>query len=423
MNIRMYNYSVSSVHDVLLDGVRELGLNVLEPLINDRFVGFGKAQGTIDSGRRVNAARAFLSPIKNRRNLYVMKSSRVDKILLEGTRARGVRVSLKNGQSIDLTASKEVILSAGSVASPQLLMLSGIGPKQHLQQMGVPVIADLPVGRNLQDHIVWLGLHVMFVNRTSTPPSPLHGLDVVYDFFMHNSGLLATVSNSLLGFVNVSDPTSKYPDIQFHMGHMERWNLPGIQSLATGFNLDDEVLQDFQKMIMEGDLVMAASILLKPKSRGSIQLRSTDPAEPVRIHANYLNDKDDLQKMVKSVDVIRALVNTEALKKHGMWIRHVDLSGCRHTVPDSTEYWECNVRHMTGSLFHAAGTARMGPASDPEAVVDPRLRVHGIEGLRVIDASVMPTITSANINAPTMMIAEKGSDLVKEDWLAARDEL
>ncbi|XP_076665166.1 glucose dehydrogenase [FAD, quinone] [Andrena cerasifolii] len=423
MNIRTYNYSVSSVHDVLLDGVRDLGLNVLEPLINDRFVGFGKAQGTIDSGRRVNAAKAFLSPIKDRRNLYVMKSSRVDKILLEGTRARGVRVSLKNGQSIDLTATKEVILSAGSVASPQLLMLSGIGPKQHLQQLMVPVISDLPVGRNLQDHMIWLGLQIAYVNRTSTPPSPLHDMDVVYDFLMHSGRLLGTLGLSLLGFVNSNDPTSKYPDVQLLMGHTERWNSPGIRSLAIAFNFDDEVVEDYQKAIMEGDLILAASALLKPKSRGSIQLRSTDPAEPVKILANYLDDKDDLQTMVKTVDVVRALVNTDTLKKYDMRIRHVNVSGCRHAEPDSPEYWECNIRHMATSLFHAAGTARMGPVSDPEAVVDPRLRVHGIEGLRVIDASVMPTITSGNINAPTMMIAEKGADLVKEDWLTARDEL
>ncbi|XP_076249807.1 glucose dehydrogenase [FAD, quinone] [Calliopsis andreniformis] len=424
MNLRNYNYTPSNVQNIILDGARELGLNILEPLNGDRFVGLGRTLGTIDSGRRINVAKAFLTPIKDRQNLYVMKSSRVDKILLKGTKATGVRVTLKDGKSVDIEASKEVILSAGSIASPQVLMLSGIGPKKHLEDMGIPVVADLPVGKNLQDHVFWFGMSISYVNQSQTPPSPMAMLDMAYDFLVHNDGDLAQLPIDLMGFLNVNDPTSKYPDVQVQFGHFPQWQPFKITTLMTAFNVIDEVVQEIEKQVMESDVVLAGVILLNPKSVGKVELRSTNPAEPVKIYANYLAEKEDLQTLLKSVDAVKSLLNTEAFKKYGMRLRHVDIPNCRHTQPDSKEYWECSIRNIATMLFHAVGTAKMGPAGDSEAVVDPRLKVKGIEHLRVIDASIMPTIVSANINAAVMMIAEKGADMVKEDWsVKARDEL
>lgn len=416
MNIRRYNYSLTNIQDIILSSVHELGLNVLEPLTGDRFVGFGRAMGTVENMRRVNTAKAFLSPIKDRKNLYVIKSSRVDKILLEGHRATGVRVTLKDGESIDIKASKEVILSAGSIASPQIMMLSGIGPKEHLTEMGIPTVADLPVGKNLQDHIVWLGIQIAYVNESAMPPSPKFLMDATYEYLVHNSGELATAGIDLVGFVNVNDPNSVYPDIQFHFGHFPRWNPDKVESLMSAFMFDDELIREARENIMESDLLFPCAVLLNPKSRGVLKLRSVDPADPVKIYANYLTEEEDLKTLLKSVDTIKSLLNTEAMKKYGMWLRHIDIPGCRHTQPYSTEYWECSIRHIATSLFHAVGTVRMGPSNDPRAVVDARLKVHGIDRLRVIDASIMPNIVSGNTNAPTMMIAEKGADMIKEDW-------
>ncbi|XP_043257479.1 glucose dehydrogenase [FAD, quinone]-like [Colletes gigas] len=416
MTLRNYNNTFWSVDDSVLDAAREIGLGVLEPVIGDRFIGFGRSMGTLDNSRRVNAAKAFLSPIRDRKNLYVLKSARVEKVLVFNSQATGVRVTLRDGQSINIKASKEVILSAGSIGSPQLMMLSGIGPKEHLQQMGIPTLADLPVGKNLQDHLGWFGLHVSYVNETATPPSPTFLLDGVYDYLLHNKGLLATFPFDLLGFVNVHEPTSKYPDIQFHVSAFPQFNPVMVSNLLKMFNFQDEIVEEITKTIMDTSLLTFSSVLLNPESRGLLELRSRNPTDPVKIYANYLTEEKDLQTLIKSVDVVKSLLKTEAFKKHKMELRPVDTSGCRHTKPDSMEYWECNIRHMSTTLFHPVGTAKMGPHGDPTAVVDSRLRVHGVQGLRVIDGSIMPTIVSGNTNAPIMMIAEKGADMVKEDW-------
>ncbi|XP_016907244.2 glucose dehydrogenase [FAD, quinone] isoform X2 [Apis cerana] len=418
MRIRHYNYTATDIQNVILEAARELGYEILEPLNGDRFVGFGKAMGTLDDGRRVNAAKAFLSPVKHRRNLYVMKSSRVDKVLFEDDgRASGVRIALKNDRRIDVRAAKEVILSAGSVASPQILMLSGIGPRGHLEEMGIPIVYDLPVGENLQDHAIWLGTYLLFVNESVTSPPPVDAIyDSTYEYLMHKTGLLRDLPIDLLGFVNVTDPSSRYPDVQFIVAPIYRFDNNILTTVMNSFDIMDELVTDMSRVITKASLVILCPILLKPRSRGVVKLRSIDPADPVKIHANYFAEKGDLETLLKSVDVVKALVNTETLKRHGMRLHHFDIPGCRHTEPDTEEYWECSIRHVSASLFHACGTARMGPADDSRTVVDSRLKVHGVDGLRVIDASIMPSIISGNINAPTMMIAEKGADMIKEDW-------
>ncbi|CAK9810593.1 Glucose dehydrogenase [FAD, quinone] [Anthophora quadrimaculata] len=334
MNLRNYNYTMTNMQEVILDAARELGLNVLEPLIGDRFVGYGKS----------------------------------------------------------------------------------LGPKKHLEDMGIPVLTDLPVGKNLQDHIVWLGMHIGYLNESVAPVPPTYAMDITYEYLVHKSGELASVGIDLLGFINVADPNPKYPDIEIDFGHFPRWNMFKIGTLLKGFDVEETLIHEIFKKNMDMDLIIPCTILLKPKSRGKLELRSIDPADPVKIYANYFTEEEDMKTLLKTTNQIKSMLKTETMKKYGMSLQHFDIPGCRHTKPDSDAYWECSARHLAASLFHAVGTAKMGPAGDPTAVVDPRLKVHGIERLRVIDASIMPNITSGNTNAPTMMIAEKGADMIKEDW-------
>jgi len=417
LSIRYYNYSQPEIQEIVLQAAREMGVPILDTINGDKFVGYGIAQGTLDKGHRVSVSKAYLSPIKHRSNLYVMKSTRADAILLDNTRAVGVRMTLKDGRSIDVKASKEIILSAGSIASPQLLMLSGIGPEKHLREMGIPTIVNLPVGKNLQDHVLWYGLSLSFKNQNATPPSPTFFLDAAYEYLIHNRGPLITVGGfDLTGFINVHDSNAKYPDIQFMNSYTPQWHTSMITDFFNGLNVDTEIIQKLTEILTEADMLNFFSVLLKPKSIGEIRLRSKNPADPVRIYANYFSEQEDLDTILKSLDFVKKMINTETFKRHEFRLRHIDIPDCRHTKFDSDEYWKCNLRYTSSTTFHPVGTTKMGPQGDPTAVVNPRLKVHGIQGLRVIDASIMPTITGGNTNAPTIMIAEKGADFIKEDW-------
>ncbi|XP_066602937.1 glucose dehydrogenase [FAD, quinone]-like [Prorops nasuta] len=420
--IRPYNFTGSNMQELLIKAAKEMKIPIMDYLNAGVFAGYGRAHGHLDQGRRVNVAKAFLAPIKDRQNLYVMKSARVDKILLNKNRASGVLVTLKTGESIEIKASKEVILSAGSIASPQILMLSGIGPKKHLKEMNISVIADLPVGENLKDHLLWFGLHLTYPNP-GNPPSPTILLDYSYQYLIHNSGELASTGGTdLLGFLNLTDYHDKYPDVQFIHASVPRWHTFKGECVLKSLGMNEETIDAYSKLIMEGDVYTFCSILLKPKSTGRLRLVSSDPAVPMKIYANYIRDKDDLETLLRSVDFVKRMQETETLKKLNIKLAHFDIPNCRHTVPDSREYWECSLRNVATSVYHPVSTARMGPKGDSRAVVDPTLKVHGIKGLRVADASIMPTITSGNTNAPTLMIAEKAAHLIKQEW-ALKDEL
>lgn len=326
--------------------------------------GAGLYQLTIKDGKRHSVAAAFLLPILDRPNLTVQTGALVTRLLFEGTRTIGVEY-LHEGTLHQVYVNQEVILSAGAFDSPKLLMLSGIGNAEYLRSLDIPVVADLPgVGQNLQDHVAVVVAHQATQNLQPAPTSNIGEAGL----FVHTEGNLEAA-----------------PDLQFFSGPV-LWVPPGYPDGGSGF--------------------ASTVCLARPQSRGHVTLHSIDPNDSPRIQMNYLQHESDVQKLVEGLRIIRKLFNTNAFDE----FRGEEAAPGADVT--SNEALQAYIREVVDTNFHPVGTCKMGP--DPMAVVDSELRVHGVDQLRVVDASIMPTITTANTNAATIMIGEKAADLMKD---------
>jgi choline dehydrogenase-like flavoprotein len=355
----------------------------------DHLLGVGLTQVTQKNGERCSTAKAFLTPNLGRPNLQVITGAHTTRILMEGKRAVGVEYR-RGGEIKEIRAAREVLLSAGALQSPQILLLSGIGPAAHLQQHGIAVVHDLPgVGKNLQDHI-----------------------DIVHSYE-------AGVPGGLFGL----SPTGIWSVVK----GMIRWSrsrkgmLTSNFAEGTGFvkTLPDEALADVQlvfivaKLIDHGRKLLLGngySIhvgLLRPKSRGRVSLASADPLAAPMIDTNFLSEQDDVDRLVRGFKLARDIMRQPALTRFG------GKESRNSAGLQSDAQIEDFIRDHADSAYHPAGTCRMGHG--PLDVVDDRLRVKGIAGLRVVDASIMPNLVSGNTNAPTIMIAEKAADMIKAE--------
>ncbi|XP_051155547.1 glucose dehydrogenase [FAD, quinone]-like [Leptopilina boulardi] len=352
-------------------------------------------QTTSFNGSRISANEAFIQPIKRkRRNLFIKKMVLVNKILIDPNtnKATGIEYfSIITGKNKTAKVKKEVILSAGTVNSPKLLMLSGIGPIDELKKHNIPIIKNLSVGHNLQDHVSFVGVTVNKSNNYSCKKK----LQDLYHYWDTQRGPLAAMGlTSVTSFLQTKFATNNTaPDIQFMFG--------GDGKIFSYYDV-------FNVMVT----------LLTPASRGLIRLNNDEPlwGEPL-IYPAYFESKEDIDRMLEAVRMALKLFNTTIFKENYFHLVKDTKPPCNKLLFNSDEYWLCQMRQYTSSTFHPVGTCKMGPREDSEAVVDARLRVYGIKGLRVIDASIMPLIPRGNTNSPTMMIAEKGSDMIKEDWL------
>ena len=343
-------------------------------------------------GRRWSAARGFLKPALNRPNLRLETGCLVEGLEFTGKRASGVRWR-QNGVTRSAKCRGEVILAAGAIGSPQLLMLSGVGPAAHLAEHGIPVLLDKPgVGQNLQDHLQLRTIYkVSGVKTLNAMYASLFGrAQMGLDYALRRRGPM-TMAPSQLGAFTKSDSTQDRANIQYH-----------VQPLS---------LDRFGEPLHPFPAFTASVANLRPTSRGSVTLKSADPAAAPAIRPNYLSTPEDRRVAADSIRVTRAIVSQPALQKYapveylpGETVRSDDEAALEKAAGD-----------IGTTIFHPVGTARMGRDDDARAVVDARLRVIGLEGLRVIDASVMPSITSGNTNSPTMMIAEKGAAMIAED--------
>jgi choline dehydrogenase-like flavoprotein len=331
------------------------------------------------NGRRWSAADAYLRPVMQRSNLTVKTGKQVVGLALEGTRVTGVK--LAGGDVV--RAERDVILAAGAIGSPQLLLLSGVGPAAHLDEVGVPVAHDLPgVGSNLQDHpyctLVW----------ESTAAESLYGADkpkALLEWLFRKSGPLTSSVAEAFAFVRTK-PGLPAADIQFHF--------------APAYFVDHGN-EEF-----DGHAFTIGPVLVTPRSRGTVRLRSADPGDKPRILTNSLADPEDVAAFVHAIKLAREWAHTAPL---GDVTGREFYPGPAAVTDDDLEAW---VRSHVELIYHPTGTCKMG--SGDEAVVDPQLRVHGLDGVRVCDASIFPVIPGGNTNAPAMMVAERGADLIRQ---------
>jgi choline dehydrogenase len=381
--------------DSVIAAAEEMGI----PRVTDFNAGHDEGVGYFHvnqkNGLRWSAARGFLKPVLNRQNLRLETNVLVEKLLSRDRRATGVHYT-RNGETFEVRAKGEVILCAGAIGSVEILQRSGIGPGEWLQELGIPVVLEHHgVGRNLQDHLQQRAIYK--VSGAKTLNDTYHSLTgraaMALEYALFRRGPL-TMAPSQLGIFTRSDASQSSANIEFH-----------VQPLS---------LEKFGEPLHRFSAITVSACNLRPGSRGSVRIRTPDARDKPVIRPNYLATDNDRHVAADAIRLTRRLMAQNAMQ---VYRPEEYLPG--PGVSDSMEDLIKAAGDIGTTIFHPVGSAKMGLASDPDAVVDERLRVHRMAGLRVIDASIMPTITSGNTNTPTIMIAEKGSSFVLEDGKAA----
>ncbi|XP_018325038.1 glucose dehydrogenase [FAD, quinone]-like, partial [Agrilus planipennis] len=399
----------------ILAAAWELGYPISNDLTGEQYSGFAIAQACVRNGGRLSSARAFLRPnnVRRRPNLHILLNATATRLQFNNYNnkksVKGVEVLVNNRKSYTIRVRKEIVLSAGAINSPQILLLSGVGPKKVLNDAGIQQVHELPgVGANLQNHVAfYMVFNLLKQNNTFDLNWP-----ALLDYVIYKRGPLASTGMSqITARINSrhADASGTYPDLQLFFGGYSAncANTGEVNALRNASNP------------VEPRQIYISPVALHTKSRGYIALNSSNPLDPPLMFANYLTAPEDMAVMIDGVRVCQALANTNVLKeKYGIEMADIPYGDCADRyIYNSDEYWDCAIRHSTGPENHQSGTCKMGPTTDPMAVINPKLQVYGIDGLRVMDASVMPTLVSGNTHATIVMIAEKGSDMIKQRWL------
>jgi len=341
---------------------------------------------TQKDGKRSSAARAFLDPVRERANLTILTGALIDRVEIADGRATGVRYR-KDGAEHIVAARREVIVSCGALQSPALLMRSGVGPAAHLRERGIDVVADAPeVGRNLQEHVSFHSTFQVDIPTYNTMMKPLTLAGQMLKYLFTGKGLMAIIPVEAMAYLR-SRPELAFPDIKLSFGLM-------VHDPAT------------RKPRTQPGVVVYANVA-KPKSRGEIRLRSADPADKPVIDHQLLGAREDMEALVSGVKQVQQIFTMPAMARHTVGRFTPD------PLPQSDAEWEEAIKNTSGIGYHPVATCRMG--GDDASVVDPRLRVRGVAGLRVADASIMPIMPAANTNAPSIMVGEKAADMIRAD--------
>jgi choline dehydrogenase len=389
LNVSKIRHKNKSVDDFVKTGSSIFGFN--EDFNGESQEGVGYYQTTQKDGKRCSAAKAYLVPILDRENLTILTDTNVDKIIIEDGRASGVLCINEEGEKFEVNAKKEVLLSSGAFGSPQILLRSGIGPREEIVKHGIEHKVDLPgVGKNLQDHIDYISVHkhksinlIGFSLGTIFLKFPYE----ILKYILTRTGLFTSTVAEAGGFIRSRNDIS-IPDIQLHFA-------PGM-------------VVDHGRQQLWGTGISCHTCLLRPKSRGEVTLKSADPFEDPKIDPKFLSHPDDMKDMIEGYKKMMKIMNKEPLSKYTS--KHV----YRPIDLDDDNDIEQAIREEADTVYHPVGTCMMG--KDEMAVVNNKLKVYRLDGLRVVDASIMPTLIGGNTNAPTIMIAEKASDLIIEDW-------
>ncbi|KAK9496963.1 hypothetical protein O3M35_012846 [Rhynocoris fuscipes] len=405
----------TNLANYLLNAGKELGYNIVD--LNDMTwsSGFMPVQVTGYDGARWSSDYALKNKIYNNKNgnLKILTNTLVEKVLFRnGYEANGVQYE-RNGRIVEVNAKKSVILSAGTIGTAKILLLSGIGPKEHLSQHNINPLVNLPVGNNLQDHIT-TGLDLVIINETLPISSNiiLKSPFEVYNYIFHGKGVLTHSGCEIVGVFNIKNET--IPDLQI-MALPAGVSTDAGAIFAARMGISNKIWQEYFAPLVGKQVISILPTLLHPKSHGFVRLKSSNPKEAPVIDPKYLTDSYDVKILIEGLKLVQKLIKTKSFKSVDAKLYEKPMPGCENFKFGSDNYWKCYIKHLTLTSYHPVGTCKMG-LDESSSVVDHRLRVHRTNNLYVIDASIMPSLPSANTNAAVMMIAEKGADLIKYLW-------
>jgi choline dehydrogenase len=391
--------STNVLHDVLIEAGQQAGYRLNEDFNGQEQEGVGRYDCTIKDGVRCSTASAYLRVAMNQSDqLTVSTDTLVHRVIFNKLRAVGIQYHDKQQQIRTAYADKEVILCGGAINSPQLLMLSGIGPADHLRQHSIPVVVDLQgVGQNLHDHLQadlqYYCKKPVTLNRNWLPQ---RGIPAIYKWYTQGTGALSLSNIESGGFLRSSSDIT-YPDVQLHF----------VPVLLFKHGL--------QMSFFHGYVVTTTPV--RPTSRGTIELKSSNPNEYPLIDPNYLSTQQDVQDLRRAVTMTREIMHQRAFNDY---MSKEIYPGAKRQTDDDIDAYN---REESETIYHPVGTCKMGSSSDKMAVVDTNCRVRGVDGLRVVDASVMPSVVSGNTNAPVVMIAEKVADMILGKTLLPKTDL